>query len=219
MSPAPTSLVSPATSALTEPSTNVSTWSLCSCTSAPMSSPGLSVITTSWVCPVVCRTRRNASLSRAAAAMSTAYMYPLLPKPSVPVEPGDLLVRRDVPGPRLVDHVRRDLRAGCDLVPLLRRRPVPQVLLGHADLAAARPPVVDPPIARPVRRTDLVGDDHLTVRAEPELELGVGEDHTALLGDLGGPRVQRERGIEQLGRIGGADQPGHLVVRDRLVVP
>ena len=133
---------------------------------------------------------------------------------------GDPLVGFDVAAPGPGDDLLGDRRGRRALVPAAAGGPVADVLLVEARLAAARLVVLGRPVARGVGRQDLVADDQLAGRVEPELELGVGQDH-AVRGGRGRPRRSRARSRRRrtlLHQLAVADQGGGLLEVDRLVV-
>ena len=83
-----------------------------------------------------------------------------------------------------------------------------------SDLEALRRPV-----ARGVRRQHLVAEHQRAVLVEPELELGVGEDHAVRARVLGRERVEGDRdSAHALHQLAVADELGRLIEVDRLVV-
>src|SRR6202012_5984151 len=74
--------------------------------------------------------------------------------------PRDALVGLDVFRPRLLDHVRRQLRRRRLFVPALGGRPVAHVLLVEGRRRLARLPGIGGPEARGVRGHHLVAEDH-----------------------------------------------------------
>src|SRR5690349_9341871 len=93
---------------------------------------------------------------------------------------GDALVGLDVFGPRLLDHVGRQLRRRRLFIPALGARPVADKLLVEGGGRGARLVAGGGPEARGVGGQDLVGEDDLGAGAAAELELRVGEDDPAL---------------------------------------
>src|SRR6188768_793195 len=102
---------------------------------------------------------------------------------------GDALVGLDVFGPRLLDHVGRQLRRRRLFVPAGLRGPVAHVLLVEGGGRGARLVARGGPEARGVGGQHLVAEDDLGAGAAAELELGVGEDDPALGRVLGAALV------------------------------
>src|SRR4051812_36797155 len=93
---------------------------------------------------------------------------------------GYALVGLDVFGPRLLDHVGRQLRRRRLLVPAGLRGPIADELLVEGGGRRAGLVAGGGPEARGVRGQHLVGEDDLGTGAAAELELRVGEDDPAL---------------------------------------
>src|SRR4051812_18722382 len=106
---------------------------------------------------------------------------------------GDALVGLDVFGPRLLDHIGRQLRRRRLFIPALGARPVADELLVEGGGRGARLVARRRPEARGVRGQHLVGEDDLGTGAAAELELGVGEDDPALGCVLGAALVDLDR--------------------------
>src|SRR5215217_2781978 len=119
---------------------------------------------------------------------------------------------------RVLHHVGGELGAGRFLVPGERLEPVAQVLLVEALLVAAFGVILGGPEARGVGREHLVDEDDLAV-LRAELELGVGQDHAALLRVVARALVDLEAALAQLlGEVLVAHDADHLLEGNILVV-
>src|SRR5881394_630383 len=105
----------------------------------------------------------------------------------------DPLIGLDVLGPRLLDHVGRQLGRRWLVIPAGGIGPVANELLVKGRLRLARLIAVGRPEARGVGGKYLVGKDDLGAGVATELELGIGEDDAALSRVLGTALVDLDR--------------------------